>query len=243
MQKRAMVVSAGILILALVAGCAPSTPIAVKPSPTPTKTPRPTFTVTPAYTPTPTNTSTPVFTPTPVPTDTLVPTDTPVVTDTPVPPPATNTPVPPPPTNTPVPQPPTATPTDTPVPPPPTPAFPFHLVEQIVDPTSNTSIYAEGKIYEGETPLAGYRLKLVNLNSGRSYDGEESVSAPGWNCEPRICGGLAKMINCKVTSSESWGDASWEIYVIDGSGAQVSEKVQFQTNSANPQLFYFHFGK
>ncbi len=234
------VLTIALLVLIVTLNCTPGTYLVGRSTPTntPTKTRQPTFTITPTVTSTPTATRTPLPTNTPLPTDTPTPTDTPLATDTPV---ATNTPVPPPtraapPTDTPVPTD-TPLPTDTPFP------YEFKLVEQLTKKTSNLDVYFYGKVRDADlNPLPGYKFAAVNNTTGKRYEGEACADtfAPD---VPQWMDPTDYIRNCKLTNRDVVGDSSWEIYVTDGAGNIVSEKVPFQTSMSNPLKYYFDFMK
>lgn len=195
-------------------------------------TPRPTFTPTPAYTHTPTATSTPTITPIPSDTPTPVATNTPLPTDTPVP---TDTPRP---ANTRPPQPPTETFTPAP---PPTPDFPFAVVEQGVrdfQKTSNTTIVVfVAAVDPNNTPIGG--LKVVGVNAST---GEQKESAPtSWQYDAVNCldCGYVKQGNVKFEPGP-FTDVTWNIYLADGGGTQLSPMVPL-SYSSSPETWVWDF--
>lgn len=179
------------------------------------RTPRPTFTATPDYTATPTETATPTVTP--IPTATPVPTETPIPTDTPTPLPTdTPRPRPQPPTDTPGP------PTDTPAP-----EFPF-MVAEISPPefthTTNSSIIVFVAITDqNNTPLGGYRVVGDSPQVEFNSHVESGESCYDW-CGGTGVGGYVKVSNAKFEPG-AFIDGTWNIYLVDGGGAQVSPVV------------------
>jgi hypothetical protein len=193
-------------------------------------TPRPTFTPTPNYTDTPTNTPTPSITP--IPTDTLtpIPTNTPVPTDTPAP---TDTPVP---TNTSPPPPPTATFTPAPTP---TPSWVFKVKEQGIREFQKTNATFISNIIlisdANGTPLGGYYV-VGEHSSGRTYRSAES------NWEYSALNGLEGYIKQGNVKFEPGGfeDGTWQIYVVDSNGTQLSDKVAL-SYSSDPSQWVWDF--
>lgn len=204
---------------------------------TPTRrraTPRPTFTPTPYYTDTPIPTPTPTITPiptdtlTPVPTNTSPPTNTPVATNTPVP---TNTSPPPPP----------APPTDTPTPAPtPTPNWVFKIREQGDRTWQKTTSPTLSNIFAvtdaNGTPIGGYYI-VGEHSSGRTY----KTPATTWAYD--ACtggGGYGKCGNVKFEPGGGFEDGTWYVYVVDGGGTQLSDKVPL-SYSSDPDQWYWDF--
>lgn len=192
---------------------------------------RPTFTPTPDYTPTPTNTHTPTITPIPTDTPTPVPTDTPVPTNTPAP---TDTP---PPTNTPKPVPPTDTPPPAPTP---TPNWTFKPVEQgnrMFQKTTNHTIYIIAAIVDGNnTPIGGLYVK-ADHSSGKTY--KSPASSWQYDAVNGFEGGYIKQGNLKVEPGVM-EDGTWTIYVVDGNGTQLSDKIPL-SYSSDPNQWTWDF--
>ena len=191
------------------------------------RTPRPTFTPTPPWTPTPTHTPTPTMTSTP--TDTPIPTETPIPTDTPTPEP----------TNTPRPRP--QPPTDTPAPPP-TPEYPFAVIE-ISSPefthTTNPMIVVYVAITDqNNTPLGGYRVVGDSAQSPYQSHVESPPSCYNW-CATSGRGGYIKAANVKFEPGP-FIDGTWNIYLVDGAGQQVSPVVPL-TYSTDPNAWRWDF--
>lgn len=195
-----------------------------QPTPRPTFTPTPSYTDTPTVTPTPTITPIPTETPTPIPTNTPLPTNTPVPTDTPVPT------VPPPP----------PTPADTPTPAPtPTPDYLFKVKEQgdrTWQKTNAPSLSNIIAITDGnDTPLGGYFV-VGEHSSGKTYKSPES----SWQYD--ACtggGGYGKCGNVKFEPG-GFEDGTWTIYIVDGGGTQLSDKIPL-SYSSDPEQRYWDF--
>jgi hypothetical protein len=191
---------------------------------------RPTFTPTPDYTPTPTNTHTPTITPiptdtpTPVPTDTPLPTNTPLPTDTPAP---TNTPKPVPPTDTPAPQ------------PTPTPNWTFKIAEQgnrMLQRTTNHSIFVVVALTDGNnTPIGGLYV-MGEHSSGKTY----KSPASSWQYDAMNgLSGYIKQGNLKFEPGV-FEDGTWNIFVVDSNGTQLSEKIPL-SYSSDPNQWVWDF--
>lgn len=195
-------------------------------------TPRPTFTPTPNYTATPTQTRTPTITP--IPTDTLtpVPTNTPIPTDTAEP---TDTPVP---TNTSPPPPPTATFTPAPTP---TPDYPFRMVEQGNREFQKTNyhiitIYA-AIVDANNVPIGGLKLVGDHTPSGRHV--ESPPSDWRWSAANCLDCDYVKQGNLKFEPGP-FEDGTWNIYLADSNGTQLSEMIPL-SYSSNPEQWVWDF--
>jgi hypothetical protein len=236
-KKSAMILVAGIALLASGLGCSLrqtlAERLAAEPTamPTPTRTPRPTFTSTPNWTPTPTITPTPTNTPIPTDTPTPVPTNTPVPTDTPTPEPPTATFTPAPPTATFTPAPPTATPK---------PSYPFNVHSQ-GDRTFQGTDFHQIIVYvnitdSNETPLGGFRA-IADSSTGMHY---ESPTESLWEYRhTAVIGSYIKRYNLKLELGP-FIDGSWNIYLIDGAGNQVSPVVTLPYSS-DPNQWVWDF--
>jgi hypothetical protein len=197
-------------------------------------TPRPTFTPTPDYTDTPTVTSTPTITPIPTETPTPIPTNTPLPTDTPTP---TNTPEP---TRRPPPPPP-APPTNTPAPvPTPTPDFPFTISEQgnrEFQKTNHPAIVVYVAITDANNvPVGG--LKVVGDHSSGQHV-ESAQSDWRWSVVNCLDCSYAKQGNLKFEPG-SFIDGTWNIYLADSNGTQLSKVVPL-AYSADPAQWVWDF--
>ena len=212
-------------------------------TPTLTYTPRPTFTPTPNWTDTPTVTFTPspTFTPVPTntPTETPIPTETP--TETPIPTetptvPATETFTPEPPTNTPRPIPPTATFTPAPPTNTPRPTYPFKVAEGPQGfPTNNSwlTIFI-GATDGNNTPIGGLRAIGDHSPSGRHI---ESLETCFDFCKLSGLEGTVKFANTTL-EPPAYETGVWNIYLIDGGGAQVSDVVSIAVDVNSPQWYF-----
>lgn len=197
----------------------------------PRATPRPTFTPTPSFTDTPTPSPTPTITPIPTETPTSPPTPTPVPTDTPVP---TNTPVP---TQPPPPPPPTDTPAPVPTP---APDYPFKIREQGDRTWQKTNAPILSNIFavtDGNgTPIGGLFI-MGEHSSGKTF------KSPATTWQYDACagtGGYGKCGNVKFEPPGGFQDGTWNVYVVDGGGAQLSEKVPL-SYSSDPNQWYWDF--
>jgi|GEM_PF-2456941 len=193
-------------------------------------TPRPTFTPTPDYTATPTNTPTPTITPIPTETPTPVPTNTPAPTNTPKP---TDTPVP---TNTSPPPPPTATFTPAPTP---TPSYAFALVEQGLRDIQKTA-YHQITIYVAATdpnnaPIGGLKMVGDHTPSGRHV--ESLPSDWNWSTANCVSCDYVKVGNLKFEPGPQ-EDGTWNVYLADSNGTQLSETVSLSYSSDPNQWVY-----
>jgi hypothetical protein len=211
-----------------------------KETPTYTRTPRPTFTATPLYTATPTSTNTPVATSTPI--NTPTPLET--ATFTPAPPTDTSTPAPAPkPKATATPGPPTDTPA---------PSFPFKLAGQ-ADPTyTHTTVNSVMIIIEifdkdQKTWVQGLKPMMEVPGIGTISGPNSAFSCPSNDC--KTAGRCIKESYCKQGNTwleyNQFISGPWVIYLVDGSGAKVSESVTINMNSdpAQWQWYYLKFVK
>jgi hypothetical protein len=177
-------------------------------------TPRPTFTPTPNYTPTPTNTATPTITP--IPTETLTPV----------------------PTNTRPPPPPSATFTPAPTP---TPDFPFKVVEQGNREFQHTTyhiitIYV-ALIDANNVPIGGLKMVGDHVPSGRHA--ESALSDWSWSVTNCLSCDYIKQGNLKFEPGP-FEDGTWEIYVADSGGTQLSQKIPLSFSSS-PDTWVWDF--
>lgn len=163
---------------------------------------------------------------------------------------------PPPPTSTR--PPPTATPAPTP-----TFAWQFRLEKPVVEYPSpgNNFFRVDAIIYNGATPLYGYKLRIRNLATGQEWLSDGSQTSWIWyvlqypddgksvNVPVECASGARKGLLC-VKSNEKWdsnsvgvplNDGEWELTVTDGGGKQISAPVRVTTSVANPKWFYMVF--
>ncbi len=195
-------------------------------------TPRPTFTPTPDYTATPTDTPTPTITPIPTETLTPVPTDTPTSTYTPAP---TDTPVP---TNTNPPPLPTETFTPAPTP---TPDYLFKIAEQgnreFQKTTHHTITIYVAALDANNVPIGDLKMVGNHVPSGKHAESLPS----DWNWSTANC------LNCSYVKQGNlkfepgpYEDGTWNVYLADGSGNQLSETIPL-SYSADPQQWVWDF--
>lgn len=205
-----------------------------RPTPRPTFTPTPSYTDTPTMTPTPTITPIPTETPTPPPTNTPLPTNTPAPTDTPTPAP------------TPKPQPPpepTATFTPAPTP---TPDYPFRMVEQgnrMFQKTNHHTIIIFVAIVDpNNIPIGGMRVagdwSGEALPSGKTH-AESPSSTWDWSAANCLGCDYIKQGNVKFEPGP-YANGTWEVYLIDSNGTQLSEKIPL-SYSSNPEDWVWDF--
>jgi len=202
-------------------------------TPTPTLTPRATFTATPNWTATPTVTLTPTSTPTPTETPTPTITPTPTETLTPVPTPTFT------PSLTPTPRPPTPIPpTPTPAPPTPTPTpnYPYKVAEGPIGfPTTNhwLTIYI-GITTGNNVPVGGLKVVGDHAPSGEHWVSGESCFD---FCKVNGLKGTLKFGNVTFEPPR-YETGVWNLYVIDGGGAQVSNVIPVQVDASSPGWFF-----
>mgnify|MGYP005838321719 FL=1 len=138
------------------------------------------------------------------------------------------------PTNTPAPP-----PTATPVPATPTPVYQFVGREVTGYAYDKPYLTVKGKIWDAKAQkaLPGYRFKVFRNGADAGF-GE--VSQPGFSDATCSTCGDNRKVNVKYEYNPA-GDATWEVYVVDGNGVRVSESLTFNTSTANPQWFYVEF--
>ncbi len=154
---------------------------------------------------------------------------------------AANIPPPPPPTPTPRPRKPTATPRPAATP---TPAYMFFQPAQGNFATSNDWLLIQAKIWNRQkVPLYGYRLKVEKVTGG----GGEWISEPSdahWSTTTALkTWGDWKEINVKLDTngSSEQGTNTWKVWVIDGSGKQVSPAAEIHTDASTLRWHYLEF--
>ncbi len=152
-------------------------------------------------------------------------------------------------------------------PPPPTPApTPTYSWPMVVEgraqeyPLGDDYFRVDAVIYNGATPLWGYKLSIRNLSTGQSWLSAGSEAAWNWYVLKRPDDKLAfnPSVDCLSTSrgqvclksNVKWdsnglsipaGDATWEIAATDGGGRVLSQPVRVYTSAANPKWFYVVF--
>jgi hypothetical protein len=105
--------------------------------------------------------------------------------------------------------------------------------------TSNTNIIVFVSIVDGNnTPLGGYQ---VIGDSAQAIGNSHIVSEPScydW-CTDTGHGGYAKVANAKFEPG-AFIDGTWNVYLVDGGGAQVSPVVPL-TYSTDPNQWRWDF--
>lgn len=164
----------------------------------------------------------------------------------------------PPPPPTAIPPPPTATRAPTP-----TFAWPFHveggLVKEYANP-GNNFFRVDAIIYNGTTPLYGYKLRIRKTSTGQEWMSEGSQTSWFWYVLqypdddkpvniPVDCPNPRKGLIC-VRSNVKWdsnsvqaslGDDVWEVTATDGGGKPLSTPVRITTSAANPKWYHITF--
>jgi hypothetical protein len=158
------------------------------------------------------------------------------------------------------PPPPTAAPPPTPLPTP-TYTWPMRLdgaAQQF--PHGQNYFRVDGVIYNGATPLWGYKLRIRNLTTGETWlsDGSEATWRwvvlqyptdgkpfnPTVDCQSARAGVLCLKTNVKWDSnlvSIPMGDGAWEVTATDGAGNPLSQPVRFNTSVADSKWYYVVF--
>jgi len=158
------------------------------------------------------------------------------------------------------PPPPTAVPTSTPTATP-TYAWPMQ-VEGVPQqyPFGQNYFRVDSVIYNGATPLWGYKLRVRNLTTGESWLSEGSQATWRWNvlkyptdgkpfnpnteCQTSRKGALCLKSNVKWDGNlvnVPMGDAVWEVTATDGAGNPLSQPVRFNTSVADSKWYYIVF--
>lgn len=157
------------------------------------------------------------------------------------------------------PPPPTAVPSSTPAPSP-TYSWPMRLELQQQYPHGQNYFRVDGVIYNGATPLWGYKLRIRNLATGETWlsDGSEATWRwvvlqyptdnksfnPNIDCQTSRAGMLCLKTNVKWDSnlvSEPMGDGVWEVTAADGAGNPLSQPVRFNTSASDSKWYYVVF--
>jgi hypothetical protein len=161
-------------------------------------------------------------------------------------------------TNIPAP-PPTAPPPPTPVP---TPTYAWPMRAQGVPqeyPHGQNYFRVDGVIYNGATPLWGYKLRITNP-AGQSWLSEGSESSWRWvvlqapndglsfnpntDCQNPRAGVVCIKNNVKWDSNlvgMPLMDGVWEIVATDGGGTPLSQPVRVDVSTANSKWYYVVF--
>ena len=158
------------------------------------------------------------------------------------------------------PPPPTAVPTPTPLPTP-TYAWPMRLegVPQQY-PLGQNYFRVDSVIYNGATPLWGYKLRIRNVTTGETWLSDGSEATWRWNvlqyptdgkpfnpnvdCQSARQGVLCLKSNVKWDSnlvSVPMGDGVWEVTAVDGAGTPLSQPVRLNTSATDSKWYYVVF--
>jgi uncharacterized protein YgiM (DUF1202 family) len=115
-------------------------------------------------------------------------------------------------------------------------------------------------IYNGATPLWGYRLRIRKWSTGQEWLSDRSNSSWTWtviawpndgkNVKPNTdCPSPRTGLQC-LKSNLKWdsngagvpmGDDMWEVTVTDGAGTPISSPVRLNTSVANSKWYYVVF--
>ncbi len=154
----------------------------------------------------------------------------------------------------------TGTPRPTPSPTP-TYAWPFR-VEGTVRKYSHGQNFlrVDAIIYNGATPLWGYKLRISKLSTGQTWISGQSQAAWTWyvlqvpdddkgvnpsvDCPNPRTGLLCSKSNVKWDSNgvgAPLGDDVWEVTAVDGADNPVSSPVRLYTSVANSEWYYIVF--
>jgi hypothetical protein len=157
-------------------------------------------------------------------------------------------------------------PPPTPIPPPtplptPTYAWPFRLEGAPQDfPLGQDYFRVDAVIYDGATPLYGYKLRIRNLDTGQEWFSAGSETAWNWivtewpndglPLNPNIdCPAPRKGLRC-IKTNVKWdsnsvqiprGNAVWEVTATDGGGSPLSQPVRFPGAAATAKAHYVVF--
>ena len=158
------------------------------------------------------------------------------------------------------PPPPTAVPSLTPLPTP-TYAWPMQLegVPQQY-PFGQNFFRVDSVIYNGATPLWGYKLRIRNVTTGETWLSDGSEATWRWNVlqyptdgnpfNPNVdCQSARQGVLC-LKSNVKWdgnlvsvpmGDGVWEVTAVDGAGTPLSQPVRFSTSATDSKWYYVVF--
>ncbi len=161
-------------------------------------------------------------------------------------------------------------PPPTPVPPPPTPthaptptfAWPFRVEGSVREypNTGNNFFRVDAVIYNGATPLYGYKLRIRKLSTGQEWLSTGSQTSWIWYVlqypndgkpvnVPVDCPNPRKGLLC-LRSNVKWDSNSvqvlleddvWEVTATDGGGKPLSTPVRLNTSASNPKWYYIVF--
>jgi uncharacterized protein YgiM (DUF1202 family) len=145
--------------------------------------------------------------------------------------------------------PPSPTPANTPtVTPTPTYAWPFHLEKPAKEyPLGQNIFQVEAIIYNGYTPLWGYKLRIRKVSTGQEWltVGSEAYwkgETVEWSPSPTPNVVLNRNVKWDSNSVQvPMGDDAWEVTVTDGAGNPLSAPVRLNTSASNPKWYYLVF--
>jgi hypothetical protein len=147
----------------------------------------------------------------------------------------------------PPPPPPTQAPTFTPVPTP-TRSWPFRLESPPKEYAwSHNYFQVAAIIYNGATPLYGYKLKIRKTSTGQEWLSEGSETywkseTVEWEEKPTPNVEVRRNVKWDSNSgSIPMGDDVWEVTVVDGAGNALSEPVRLNTSVAQAKWYYLVF--
>ncbi len=147
------------------------------------------------------------------------------------------------------------TPTATPLPtatiaPTPTYAWAMRLEKAPEKYTLGLNIFSVSAIiYNGNTPLYGYKLRIRKLSTGQEWlsvgsDAFYTNETVEWPDKDKATPGSVKRRNVKWDSNTIQvpaGDDAWEVTACDGGGAPLSQPVRLETRAGQPFWFYLVF--
>ena len=152
---------------------------------------------------------------------------------------AANIPAPPP---TARPQP-TATPAPTPTP---VPQYPFRVAEVSGYTTTNPWLSVFGKIWDPKTEegLPGQQIRFTRngADAGLSEPSRPARQPSEWGDATNPYAGDNRKQNYKY-EFQNPGAATWEAWLVDGSGNPLSDKATFTTDPASLKWFYIQFDR
>ena len=158
------------------------------------------------------------------------------------------------------PPPPTAIPPPTPLPTP-TYSWPMRLEGLPQEyPHGQNYFRVDSVIYNGQTPLWGYKLRIRNLATGETWLSDGSEASWRWEVLQRPDDGkpFNPNVDCQtprqgvvcLKSNVKWdgnlvsvpmGDGVWEVTATDGGGNPLSQPVRFNTSATNSKWYYLVF--
>lgn len=157
-------------------------------------------------------------------------------------------------------------PPPTPIPPPtpaPTPTFawPFRLEGAVQEyPHGQNFFRVDAVIYNGATPLWGYKLRVRKLSTGQEWISDRSQASWNWivlqypddgrSVNPTLdCPVPRKGLLC-IKTNVKWdsngvgvplGDDVWEVTAVDGANNPISASVRLPTSVANSKWYFIVF--